>query len=116
LIAEAFEMWIEKKSLKQHDALSIAKERGVEMADATLILLTEQTNGILLTNDKALILLARSRNVRCMWLTTLLFDLCKNQKLTKEETLQILYSLVQEGLNIETSVYAIFEKKIKELG
>lgn len=115
LIAEAFEMWIEKKSVKQDDALSIAKEKGVEVADATLILLAEQTNGILLTNDRALIFLARSRSVRCMWLTSLLLDLCKNQKLSKEETLQILYDLVQERLNIETSVYALLEKKIKEL-
>ena len=93
-------------------ALEIAQREGIEIADATLILLAEQTKSTLLTNDKALILLARSRGIPCLWLTSFLVKLCKDKKINKEEAFKTLYELVQSGLSIEAKVYAILEKKI----
>lgn len=93
---------------------SDSKKEGIEVADATLILLAEQSNGILLTNDKALINLARSRNIEYLWLTSLLFKLCKERKISKKEALKILYELVQSGLSIEARIYALLERKLKE--
>ncbi len=112
-ISDAFEKWLIKKHVDTGIAFKIAKKEGIEVVDATLILLAEQTNGILLTNDKALIILARSRGVSCLWLTSFLLKLCKDKKIKKEEALRILYELVQSGLNIEAKIYAILEKKLR---
>ncbi|HDN81117.1 MAG TPA: PIN domain-containing protein [Methanomicrobia archaeon] len=113
-IAEAFDRWLVKKNVDTDTASQIAKKEGIEVADATLILLAEQSNGILLTNDKALINLARSRNIEYLWLTSLLFKLCKERKISKKEALKILYELVQSGLSIEARIYALLERKLKE--
>lgn len=112
-IAEAFKKWLIKKDVDSSIASEIVQKEGIEMADATVILLTEKVNGILLTNDKALILLARSRGIPCLWLTSFLLKLCKDGEIRKEEALDILYELVQSGLNIEAKIYAILEKKLR---
>lgn len=112
-IAEAFKKWLIKKDVDSSIASEIVQKGGIEMADATVILLTEKVNGILLTNDKALILLARSRGIPCLWLTSFLLKLCKDGEIRREEALDILYELVQSGLNIEAKIYAILEKKLR---
>ena len=114
-IVEAFSKWLIKKNVDRESASQIAKKEGVEVADATLLLLSEQSNGILLTNDKALINLARSRNIEYLWLTSLLLKLCKERKISKKEALEILYELVQSGLSIEARIYAVIERKLKEV-
>ncbi len=111
-ISEAFEKWLIKKHIDTGIASDIAEQEGIEVVDATLILLTEQVEGILLTNDKALIILARSRGISWLWLTSFLLKLCKNKKIKKEEASRILYELVQSGLNLETKIYAIVERKL----
>jgi predicted nucleic acid-binding protein len=112
-ISEAFEKWLAKKYVDTELASGIARKEGIEVVDATLILLAEQTNGILLTNDKALIILARSRGISCLWLTSFLLELCKDDKIRRKEALKILYELVQSGLNIEAKIYAILEKRLR---
>ncbi len=112
-IAEAFERWLVKKNVDIDIASQIAKKEGIEVADATLILLVEQSKGTLLTNDKALINLARSRGIEYLWLTSLLFKLCKERKISKKEALKILYELVQSRLSIEARIYALLERKLK---
>ncbi|MBU7017313.1 MAG: hypothetical protein HXS44_07365, partial [Theionarchaea archaeon] len=112
-ISEAFEEWIIKSHIDMGIASEIAEKEGIEKVDATLILLAEQTEGVLLTNDKALIALARSRGVSCLWLTSFLLKLSKDGKITKGEALKILYELVQSGLRIEAKIYAILEKKLR---
>lgn len=111
-ISEAFEKWLIKKHIDTGIASDIAEQEGIEVVDATLILLAEQVEGILLTNDKALIILARSRGISWLWLTSFLLKLCKNKKIKKEEALRILYELVQSGLNLEAKIYAIVERKL----
>lgn len=113
-IDEAFEKWLIKKEVDTSIVSEIAQKEGIEVADATLILLAEQVNGTLLTNDKALITLARSRDIEWLWLTSLLLKLHKEKKITKEETKEIFYELVQSGLYIEAKTYAILEKKLEK--
>ncbi len=110
-INEAFEKWLIRKNVDISSASEIARKEGIEVADATLILLAEHTNGTLLTNGKALMILARSRGIPCLWLTSFLLKLCNDKKIKKEEALEILYELLQSGLNIEAKIYAILEKK-----
>ena len=113
-ISEAFEEWLIRKSVDTSSALEIAEKEQIEEADASLIILAEQVNGTLLTNDKALIVLARSRGISCLWLTSFLLTLSREKKIPREEALEILYDLVQSGLKIEARIYALLEKKLKE--
>ncbi len=113
-IAEAFEQWLVKKSVDREKATAIAEKEGIEPADGTLLLLAEKMKSPLLTNDKALITLARSRDIKAVWITSLLIMLCKEGAYSKEETLEMLYKLVQSGLHIRTDVYARLERKIRE--
>lgn len=113
-IAEAFDQWLVKKSVDHDKATVIAEKEDVDPADGTLIVLTENANSTLLTNDKALIMLARSRGIKTIWITSLLILLCKDGICSKKETLEMLYELVQSGLHIEASVYARLERKIRE--
>jgi hypothetical protein len=115
LIAEAFEKWLMIKSVDRNAALELAEKEGIEAADATLILLAEEVHGTLLTNDKALINLARSRSIPWLWLTSFLLTLCNNGRINKEEALRILFDLVQAGLRVEAKIYAILEKRLKSI-
>jgi predicted nucleic acid-binding protein len=112
LISDAFEKWLTRKAVDTNVAFKIAQKEGIEVADATLILLAEQIHGTILSNDKDLILLARSRGISYLWLTSFLLKLCKDKKMKKEEALKIFYDLVQSGLRIEAKIYVILEKKL----
>ena len=89
---------------------------GLAVADASVILVAENTGESLLANDKGLIEVARSHGVDCWWVTTLLLDRTKNGEVTAEEATDILYDLVNEGMNLRPRVYTQVEKKLRELG
>lgn len=93
--------------------LAIAKSEGVHQADAELLLLAKRKNCILLTNDRALVLLARSWGIKVWWVTTLILNLIKAGKLSKEEGKGVLDDLIMSGMKIETSVYIRILREIK---
>lgn len=86
-------------------ASSIAEMEGVHRADAELLLLAKNKNCTLLTNDKALVLLARSWGIKVWWVTTLILNQVKTGRLSKEEGKVILDELIHSGMKIETKVY-----------
>lgn len=69
----------------------------------------------LLSNDKGLIEVARSHGVECWWVTTLLLSSTKKGGLTADEATDVLYNLVDEGMNLHPKVYAQVQKKLQEL-
>jgi hypothetical protein len=79
-------------------------------------LLAEADEEILLANDKGLIEVARSHGVECWWVTTLLLSCTKDGNLTADEATDVLYDLVDEGMNLHPQVYAQVQKKLRELG
>jgi predicted nucleic acid-binding protein len=89
---------------------------GIAVADASVILLAEGDEEILLANDKGLIEVARSHGVECWWVTTLLLKCTKDGELTTDEATDVLYDLVDEGMNLHPKVYAQVQKKLQELG
>lgn len=97
-------------------AEAVASMEGIAMADASVILLAESTEEHLLANDKALIEVARTHGVECWWVTTLLLRCTNAGTLTAAESTDILYDLMDEGLNLHPKVYAQVEKKLRELG
>jgi len=97
-------------------AAEVASMEGIAVADASVILLAEADEEILLANDKALIEVARTHGVDCWWVTTLLLSCTKEGSLTPEEATDLLYDLVDKGMNLHPKVYAQVQKKLRELG
>ena len=94
----------------------VASMEGIAVADASVILLAEYDEELLLANDKGLIAVARSHGVECWWVTTLLLSCTKGGDLTADEATDVLYDLVDEGMNLHPKVYAQVQKKLQELG
>ena len=97
-------------------AEEVASMEGIAVADASVILLAEADEEILLANDKGLIEVARSHGVECWWVTTLLLSYTRDGNLTADEATDVLYDLVDEGMNLHPQVYAQVQKKLRELG
>ena len=97
-------------------AEEVASMEGIAETDASVILLAEATGDVLLANDKGLIEVARSHSVECWWVTTLLLRCVKSGDLTGDEATEILYDLVDDGMNLHPKVYAQVQKKLRELG
>jgi len=97
-------------------AEEVASMEGIAVADASVILLAEDDEEILLANDKGLIEVARSHSVECWWVTTLLLSCTKDGHMTADEATDVLYDLVDEGMNLHPKVYTQVQKKLRELG
>jgi predicted nucleic acid-binding protein len=96
-------------------AEEVASMEGIAVADASVILLAETDKEILLANDKGLIEVARTHGVECWWVTTLLLSCAKHGDLTADEATDVLYDLVDEGMNLHPKIYAQVQKKLEEL-
>jgi predicted nucleic acid-binding protein len=94
----------------------VASMEGIAVADASVILMAEDDEELLLANDKGLIEVAQSHGVECWWVTTLLLSCTKNGDLTVDEATDLLYDLVDEGMNLHPKVYSQVHKKLRELG
>lgn len=79
---------------------------GIERADASLILMAEERGDMLLSNDLALIRVARSRGVESLWLTTLILAMTAKGKMTKAGAKAVLMELIEAGLRLSPEVYA----------
>lgn len=115
-LKEAFESWISKKKVDTEKVEEIAELEGIAPADASLLILAENTSSNLLTNDRALILVAKSRDIEYYWLTTLLLKATKEGKLEKSESKELLEELVNVGVHLKPQVYSKVLKKIEHIG
>ena len=110
---------VEVVKLSERDidtASSIAKSEDVHQADAELLLLAKRKKCTLLTNDRALVLLARSMGLKVWWVTTLILNLMNAGRLPKEEGKYILDDLIMSGMRIETGVYIKILRVIEMMG
>ncbi|NGM69029.1 hypothetical protein G6M89_08385 [Natronolimnobius sp. AArcel1] len=98
------------------DAENVASLEGIAVADASVILLADEGEAILLANDKGLIEVARTHGVDCWWVTTLLLKCTKEGVLTSTAAIDVLYDLVDAGMNLHPKVYAQVQQKLRELG
>lgn len=93
----------------------IADLEGITTTDAGVILFAKKQNDVLLANDKALIEIAKTHNIDCWWLTTLLLKCRKEKIVTTQEARNILYNLVDKGINLDPKVYSEIQKKLEEI-
>lgn len=97
-------------------AVEIAAMEGIAETDAAVVLLAEETESRLLANDRALIEVGRSHDVDCWWVTTLLLHGVKVGLLDGEEATDMLYDLVDAGMNLSPQVYVRVQDRLEELG
>lgn len=96
-------------------AMEIAENEKVHQTDAELLVLGEKKNCILLTNDKALVTLARIRGVRVWWVTTLILNLVKDGTLGKDEGKDVLSDLIMSDICLSTNVYIEMLREIDRM-
>ncbi len=115
-IEEACKDWIKVCKIKSRvNIQKIAKSEGIEKADVSTVLLAKETNDILLSNDKTLIIVGKSKCIICWWLTTFILNLVKKRQITKKDAKQTLFELVEAGMRLRVEVYAAMLKEIDRL-
>ena len=114
-IKESFDGWISVEGVDDDKAEDMAELEGITKADASLLLLTEEKGSVLVTNDRALILVARSRELEYYWLTTLVLKSVKDGHMGKEESKEVLIDLIDAGMNLKPRVYSKIVKNIDGL-
>lgn len=113
-IEDACKEWIsiEPKSKSNGE---MSKIEGIEEADISIIMLAEKEKDILLSNDSALISVARSKNIDCWWLTTFILRCLKKKILNKAEAKQLLVDLIESGMRLDNLVYSKILEEIERL-
>lgn len=94
----------------------LATLEGIAAGDAAVVLLADRREESLLANDKGLIEVARSHGVDTWWVTTLLLACLRDGTLDGEEGVDVLYDLVNEGMNLHPQVYTKVQRKLREIG
>ncbi len=115
-IEQACGKWIKIQKFKDKRAIKkIVELECIAPADASIILLAEELNEPLLSNDHALIKIARARGVDCWWLTTFILKIIKKRDVSKSEGKKILFELITSGLRLSPQVYAVILKRIDDM-
>lgn len=97
-------------------AADIADLEGIAVTDAAVVLLADRLDHRLLANDRGLIEVAKAHGVETWWLTTLVLHCTKEDELRTEEAKNVLYDLVDTGMNLDPKIYAQVQRKLEELG
>ena len=112
-IKKACEYWIKVEDPKHSDEVNnLSNLENLEKADASIIVLSKEKSKILLSNDYALIMVARSKGIECWWLTTFILRCLQKKILKKVEAKQVLFELIEAGMRLSNEVYAAILKEI----
>ncbi len=103
-LREACERWLEVVE-PPRGAARLAAAEGIELADASLLLLCEEAKDALLTNDDHLMRVARARGIRGRWLTGAVLAATRRGLLTPAEAKELVTRLVGEGLWLSPQVF-----------
>jgi len=113
---KALEDWIILNKPKNLNEIEIvSKLERIEKPDASIIILAREKRDIILSNDYALIKVARSKSIECWWLTTFILHCLARKKIIKEEAKQILFDLVESGMRLDNAVYTAILKEIENM-
>ncbi len=87
---------------------------GAEGADGEVIALAEKMKLPILTNDRALAVIARTHGVRVKWLTQAIVDMVRAEIITTLEARMLLRDLVRAGLRVRSEVLTEVIHQIEE--
>ena len=114
-IEEGLKSWIHIDKRDFKNAQDLSEREGVELADASIILLSKETKDLLVSNDYHLITIARARGIECLWLTGFLIQCVTRKIITKKETKDILLALIKVGMRLDNEVYATILDEINKM-
>ena len=107
------EGWIKVAKLEPRDlerAAHLARNEPIHEGDAKAIVLALKSRTALVTNDRMVILSARTLGVECLWTTSLLL-----RAVAPSEALLMLQKLAETGLHMRLEVYEALRAAIQEL-
>lgn len=94
------------------EATSVAELEGIAVTDAGVVLVAAETAEPLLANDKALMQVARAHGVEGWWVTSLVLQCASTGVMTPDEASEVLYDLVDAGMNLDPKVYARIQRRL----
>ena len=112
---EACKTWIEIKEENSEEAKKLANAEDIEKADASVILIAKDEKDIILSNDYALIIVAKSKDIECWWLTTFIIKAIKKKIITKKEAKQILSDLIKSWIRLKNEIYVAILEEIDKI-
>lgn len=114
----ALEAFLEDVSVHEApaEASEVAALEGIETADAAVVLLADDHAEPLVANDRGLVAVARSHDVDTWWVTSVLLRTAKEGVISGEEASDVLYDLVDEGMNLHPKVYSRLQRQLETLG
>jgi len=112
---EANKLWIEIKEENSEKAEKLANVEDIEKTDASIILIAKDQKDIILSNDYALITVAKSKNIECWWLTTFIIKILKKKIITKKEAKEIMSDLIKAGMRLKNEIYVAILDEIEKI-
>ena len=112
---EANKLWIEIKEENSEKAEKLANVEDIEKTDASIILIAKDQKDIILSNDYALITVAKSKNIECWWLTTFIIKILKKKIITKKEAKEIMSDLIKAGMRLKNEIYVAILDEIDKI-
>lgn len=113
---EALRAWIFVQAPHDTRAIeSLSKAESITLADASLIVLAIEKKGILISNDAALLRIARMKGAECWWTTTCVIEAVKRDIVTKKKAREVMLSLISQGMYLDARVYASLLEEIERL-
>lgn len=97
-------------------AAEVADLEGIAETDAAVVLLASDRDERLLANDRGLVRVAETHDVEAWWVTTLLLRCAKDGTLSADEASDVLYDLVDAGMNLDPQVYAKVQRALEDPG
>jgi len=98
------------------EAGDVAALERIETTDAAVVLLAAERAEPLVANDRGLVAVARSHDVETWWVTSVLLRAATEGILSGEEASDVLYDLVDEGMNLHPKVYSRLQRKLDDVG
>jgi predicted nucleic acid-binding protein len=101
---------IELSEEETEEASRVASTEGIEPGDAELLLAAQKEGDLLVTNDRILRTIARTRSVRVHWATTPVLKSARKGELLIKDAKAIINDLVKAGLRLKPrTLVAIYE-------
>ncbi len=114
---DALNQWIFiDKTKDTRSILALSSTESITIADASIILLVKEKKELLVSNDSALIQVAKIKGIDCWWLTTCIIEAVKKRIFSAKKAKEIIFLLITHGMYLENKVYAQVLEEIEKLG
>lgn len=97
MMVGAFDDWVSVANVSEKLAAALAHAEGIQLADATVLLLAERRSDVLVANDWPLRRVAKARRVVYWWPSRLVLEAARRGHLPAREAKAVYLALVREA-------------------